>query len=175
MPAAAVPARREPPASSRRSTWRRRSRSTSLSSHAYVGRQDDAIVHDHRAALRPAWRPAHGVPRGALLPALAQPCSGQTASVSWPASIRSLNVSFADGRVTALPFERSGEMWTPLFPRVPVRHPPLLWDDGFDGDRETAEQEQRYCLDLEQGLERALPILWQARGRSVQGVALASC
>jgi prepilin-type processing-associated H-X9-DG protein len=53
----------------------------------------------------------------ALLVCLARPGSGQPAPAVAPT--RSLNVAFADGRVTTQPIERTGEMWTPLFPRLP--------------------------------------------------------
>jgi len=44
----------------------------------------------------------------------------------------------------------------------------VLWDDGFEGDKEAAEGEQRYRLELKHGLEQALPILRQSLGGSVQ-------
>jgi hypothetical protein len=44
----------------------------------------------------------------------------------------------------------------------------VLWDDGFEGDRDTAEREQRYRAQLKHGLERALPVLRQSTGGLAQ-------
>ena len=52
----------------------------------------------------------------ALLVAVARPGLGQPATTA--VSSPSLLITFADGRVTTHPIRRSGEMWTPLFPRL---------------------------------------------------------
>ena len=41
----------------------------------------------------------------------------------------------------------------------------VLWKDGFEGDRTTADREQEYRRELRGGLQRALPVLRQAAGQ----------